>query len=103
LRRGYLASVNIGQEARMTDTADNDAPVATECDAHHLLVRGELPRELNGTLFRNGPNPQFPAGHHWFLGDGMIHAFTLRDGCAAYRNRWYGRRNSSPSNRRGIR
>ena len=72
----------------MTDDADNYAPVATECEARDLPVRGELPRELNGTLFRNGPNPQFPSGHHWFLGDGMIHAFTLRDGRAAYRNRW---------------
>jgi carotenoid cleavage dioxygenase-like enzyme len=72
----------------MTSDADNYAPVATECEARDLPVLGELPRELNGTLFRNGPNPQFPLGHHWFLGDGMIHAFTLRDGRAAYRNRW---------------
>ncbi len=50
-----------------------------------------MPRELNGTLFRNGPNPQFPdaSGHaHWFTGDGMLHAFTLDDGKASYRNRW---------------
>jgi len=72
----------------MADDADNYAPVATECEADDLPVLGELPRELNGTLFRNGPNPQFPLGHHWFLGDGMVHAFTLRDGHAAYRNRW---------------
>jgi len=72
--------------------ADNFAPIGMECDAPHLPVLGELPRELNGTLFRNGPNPQFapldPSQHHWFSGDGMIHAFTLNDGRASYRNRW---------------
>ncbi len=72
----------------MSGDGDNFAPVATECAASDLPVRGELPPELNGTLFRNGPNPQFPSDHHWFLGDGMIHAFTLTDGRASYRNRW---------------
>ena len=48
-----------------------------------------MPRELNGTLYRNGPNPQFEApGAHWFVGDGMLHAFHLEQGRASYRNRW---------------
>jgi len=38
---------------------DNLAPIPMECDAPFLTVVGELPRELNGTLYRNGPNPQF--------------------------------------------
>jgi carotenoid cleavage dioxygenase len=60
-----------------------------ECDAPFLKVVGELPRELNGTLYRNGPNPQFEvSGAHWFLGDGMLHAFHLENGRASYRNRW---------------
>ena len=60
-----------------------------ECDAPFLKVTGELPRELNGTLYRNGPNPQFEApGAHWFVGDGMLHAFHLENGRASYRNRW---------------
>ena len=60
-----------------------------ECDAPFLKVVGELPRELNGTLYRNGPNPQFDApGSHWFVGDGMLHAFHLENGRASYRNRW---------------
>ncbi|HET6184409.1 MAG TPA: carotenoid oxygenase family protein [Acetobacteraceae bacterium] len=70
----------------------NYAPIFMEADAPHLPVLGELPHGLRGTLFRNGPNPQFmpadPARHHWFLGDGMIHAFMLEDGRARYRNRW---------------
>lgn len=67
----------------------NYAPVQQEIDAADLTVRGTLPRELRGTLFRNGPNPHFPTpGTHWFGGDGMIHAITLAEGGAAYRNRW---------------
>src|SRR4051812_14970332 len=67
----------------------NLAPIPMECDAPFLKVTGELPRELNGTLYRNGPNPQFDApGAHWFVGDGMLHAFHLENGRASYRNRW---------------
>jgi carotenoid cleavage dioxygenase-like enzyme len=74
------------------DPATNFGPIGTEYDLPALRVTGELPRGLDGTLFRNGPNPQFtpldPGRHHRFSGDGMIHAFTLRDGRAGYRNRW---------------
>lgn len=70
----------------------NYAPIHDEYDVPDLPVAGELPPGLTGTLFRNGPNPQFtpldPMKHHWFVGDGMIHAFTLGDGRASYRNRW---------------
>jgi len=66
------------------------APVNTEADAGHLQITGEMPKELTGTLYRNGPNPQFaPRGpHHWFGGDGMIHAFHIENGNVSYRNRW---------------
>ncbi len=69
---------------------DNFAPWPMEGEIHDLMVEGEIPRELDGTLYRNGPNPQFaPRGrYHWFDGDGMTHAFTIRDGKARYRNRW---------------
>jgi carotenoid cleavage dioxygenase-like enzyme len=66
------------------------APLHMECDAANLPITGELPKELNGWLYRNGPNPQFaPRGpYHWFAGDGMLHAFHLDNGRVAYRNRW---------------
>jgi carotenoid cleavage dioxygenase len=66
------------------------APVNTEADAAHLHITGEMPKELCGTLYRNGPNPQFATrGHyHWFSGDGMIHAFHIENGRASYKNRW---------------
>jgi carotenoid cleavage dioxygenase-like enzyme len=68
----------------------NFAPWRMEGTAEDLEVVGELPRDLNGTYYRNGPNPAYePNGrYHWFDGDGMIHAIALRDGRASYRNRW---------------
>jgi carotenoid cleavage dioxygenase-like enzyme len=77
------------QEAESRTIRNNRGPIPFESDAAHLKISGELPRELNGTLYRNGPNPQFDApGAHWFVGDGMLHAFHLEDGRASYRNRW---------------
>jgi carotenoid cleavage dioxygenase-like enzyme len=78
------------QQAETTSArCGNRAPIPMECDAPFLQIEGELPRELNGTLYRNGPNPQFEApGAHWFAGDGMLHAFHLDNGRASYRNRW---------------
>ena len=68
----------------------NYAPWREEGDAYDLEVEGEIPLELRGALYRIGPNPHFePRGrYHWFDGDGMVHAFLLRDGRAAYRNRY---------------
>ena len=67
----------------------NEDPITFEADAALLPVTGELPAGLHGTLYRNGPNPQFrQAGAHWFAGDGMLHAFHLEGGRASHRNRW---------------
>jgi carotenoid cleavage dioxygenase-like enzyme len=77
------------QESPVRAEWSNRGPIPMECDAPHLKVTGELPRELNGTLYRNGPNPQFETpGAHWFVGDGMLHAFHIENGRASYRNRW---------------
>lgn len=48
-------------------------------------IQGEVPREIHGTFFRNGPSQQvLPAeGHralHLFDGDGMVHAFRFDNG-----------------------
>jgi carotenoid cleavage dioxygenase len=68
----------------------NFAPLRVECDAPDLVIDGELPRELHGTLLRNGPNPLYPPrdDYHMFSGDGMVHAFRIEDGRVSYRNRW---------------
>jgi carotenoid cleavage dioxygenase-like enzyme len=71
--------------------AGNFGPIASEDNVQDLRVTGEIPRELNGTFYRNGPNPQFPPrdqNHHWFAGDGMLHAFILSNGLVNYKNRY---------------
>lgn len=68
----------------------NYAPVHTEVSVRDLRVIGEIPRDLAGTFVRNGANPRFrqEGRHHWFDGDGMLHAVQFEDGRAAYTNRW---------------
>lgn len=68
----------------------NYAPLGMECDAHDLVIEGEMPRELAGAFYRNGPDPQYAprGGYHWFGGDGMVHAFHIENGRVRYRNRW---------------
>ncbi len=68
------------------------APMTTEATITELAVSGSIPKELNGTYVRNGPNPlkpPNPATHHWFTGTGMVHGVRLSGGRARwYRNRW---------------
>lgn len=68
----------------------NFAPLRMECDLGDVIVRGEIPADLDISYYRNGPDPQFPprGEHHWFAGDGMVHAFHIRGGRVRYRNRW---------------
>jgi len=65
-------------------------PVRTELTVDELEVTGSIPAGLDGTYIRNGFNPAFPplGAYHVFDGDGMLHAVDLREGRAAYRNRW---------------
>lgn len=65
-------------------------PWPMEGDIHDLVVERELPPELSGTLYRIGPNPQYPprGRYHLFDGDGMVHAFQFESGRVGYRNRW---------------
>jgi all-trans-8'-apo-beta-carotenal 15,15'-oxygenase len=54
-------------------------------------IEGEIPTELNGTLFRNGPGLLDVNGErvqHPFDGDGMICAIAFQNGRAHFRNRF---------------
>ena len=54
-------------------------------------IRGTLPKDLTGTLFRNGPgamNAGSEAYGHWFDGPGMISAVTFTEGKAHFKNRY---------------
>lgn len=64
--------------------------IQMECDAQDLIVEGEVPKDLRGSLYRAGPNQRFnPRGeYHLFAGDGMLHAFHIDDGKVDYVNRW---------------
>ena len=90
----------------MTNTIDQPASIPTynveewkkgydsqpnEYDYEITEIEGEIPAELSGTLFRNGPGlldiGDSPI-HHPFDGDGMISAFSFQNGKAHYRNRF---------------
>ncbi len=68
----------------------NFAPIPEEEALTNLPVEGKIPDDLNGVYLRNGPNTRFePKGvHHYFDGDGMLHAGEFRAGKFTYRNRW---------------
>lgn len=83
--------------ARMDDAADHPfltgihTPMAEERTLTDFKVTGSIPAELNGRYVRIGPNPfkPDPRGHHWFIGDGMVHGVRLSGGKAEwYRNRY---------------
>ena len=65
-------------------------PIADESVFDDLEVIGEVPQDLNGAYFRNGPNAHYvgPGRYHWFDGDGMLHGAYFDRGRVTYRNRW---------------
>ena len=68
----------------------NNAPVTQECFSDSMTVIGEVPKDLNGMYFRNGPNAYYPPDwrYHAYDGDGMVHAVQFDHGKVTYRNRW---------------
>ena len=66
------------------------APTKNEVQVENLQVTGELPADLFGAYFRNGPNPLHKPmnRHHPFDGDGMVHGVYFKAGRVEYRNRY---------------
>lgn len=55
-----------------------------------IAVEGHIPAALSGRFYRNGPGGHDVAGHryaHWFDGDGLLHAFDLRNGTIRHQGR----------------
>lgn len=65
-------------------------PWPNEGEIHDLVVTGDVPEDMRGVFYRNGPNPQYVLDerYHVFDGDGMIHAFDFSDRGVRYLNRW---------------
>ena len=68
------------------------APLRTESAIEDLeCIQGAVPPELNGTLYRCGPDRQYPpmTGDDVFIdGEGMVHMFRFANGHVDYRSRW---------------
>ncbi|WP_199093045.1 carotenoid oxygenase family protein [Sporosarcina sp. P1] len=67
------------------------SPIDQELDILDCeVLEGHVPNDFHGSYVRNGPNPQFePKGrHHWYDGDGMLHAVYVEDGRVSYRNKY---------------
>lgn len=77
---------------RMRHTLDAAFRTVTEEHTNRpLAVDGQVPIELEGVLYRNGPGRFERGGHrygHWFDGDGHLVRLALRDGAARYSNRF---------------
>ena len=83
-------------------------PMKDERTITDLAVTGTIPAELAGRYVRIGPNPinPDPRGHHWFIGDGMVHGVRLQGGkalCIATVTsaRWIWKLKAGPRPRRG--
>ena len=69
------------------------SPAAGE-DAYEITdVEGEIPRELHGTLYRNGPSQKVLPSRglgalHFFDGDAFVHAYRFDDGRVHFTGRW---------------
>ncbi|MGB0878787.1 MAG: carotenoid oxygenase family protein [Mycobacterium sp.] len=101
--RGYLDCLDAQERAGAADRLASMNPAdlsslgaseaqSIEYDYNVDHVQGEIPAELSGTLYRNGPGRwEDHTGrplHHLFDGDGMISAFTIAGGKVHYRSRY---------------
>ncbi len=90
IARNYYKTIKDSTHIDHQYLQDGFAPVTDELDISNLQVHGTIPTDLNGTYMRNGPNPAFsPISYTFpFDGDGMIHAVSIKNNKASYRNRF---------------
>jgi len=67
-------------------------PMRTESTINGLeIIQGEIPKGLEGALYRNGADWQYPSKRPddiFIDGEGMFHMFHFHDGQVDYRSRW---------------
>ncbi|MFT5573382.1 MAG: carotenoid cleavage dioxygenase-like enzyme [Cryomorphaceae bacterium] len=63
--------------------------INSNSSADNLTVIGEIPADLYGAYYRNGPNPEFKPSnrYHPFDGDGLINGVFFQDGMASFKSR----------------
>ncbi len=68
------------------------APSRVEADIADLeVISGDMPPDLDGIFFRVAPDPHFPPlgdDDIWFNGDGMVTAFSFKQGQVSMKQRW---------------
>ncbi len=59
--------------------------------AGHAVIKGRMPKDLNGVFYRNGPG-RFELGgeryHHWFDGDGYVQRWQVGGGQVSHRGKF---------------
>ncbi|MBD1909118.1 carotenoid oxygenase family protein [Leptolyngbya sp. FACHB-8] len=86
-----MQTVSQSKPYSLKDWQGGNCSLKEEFDYWIEDVEGEIPAELNGTLFRNGPGLLDVNGRritHPFDGDGMICAIAFSQGRAHFRNRF---------------
>lgn len=94
---GGLFAANDWREAFRAGRRENAWAIGLRSvDTEHLdasleRLRGQIPANLRGTLYRNGPARHELGGrryHHWFDGDGMVQAFRFTDHGVLHQGRY---------------
>ncbi len=88
-------TTNLGFNSENFDQRDWSSAycnVEKECTNHKLeLLSGQVPLELQGTFYRNGPGRLERNGdwvHHPFDGDGMVISLKFKNGSVTFNNRF---------------
>jgi carotenoid cleavage dioxygenase-like enzyme len=68
-------------------------PVVDEHTYQVTRIEGEVPREIAGTFYRNGPSQRVEPAEGWaamhlFDGDGLVHGFRIQGGRVHYTSRF---------------
>ena len=92
-RKLFAVDLSQPSEAERLAWAEAWTPCPDEHSYAVTRIEGEIPREIHGTLYRNGPSQRIEpkqgnAALHLFDGNALIHALRFEDGEARYTGRY---------------